>query len=393
MKLNAICPNSVFNLRQQLFFVNSNQFTPIPQNKLVKTSQSSDIVTFCARSGSTIRAILNNSSSLEARVSSLKMFDCKNTRILNLLVSDKYALDYKEILDELLAKVTTYDDVSDMIPALEKIFDRRIFASSKKKLFDIFISSAPNNKKFLSELKKNSENSVTKFIYKEQFEKLADKLPDVDKKTAAQIKKILANYKKNDGGFSQDILDKIQVSRTLSGASIDTEQLMQNYMDAYKYVYSNMNKIPQIKDLKKIHYILSMNIPEHAQYKGMIKGTKEDTYQHVINPKTRESIAIKAVKIEDVPKQMKNFQFWYKNNYNSKDPFLFAAQVYKTLIKIHPFYETNGRTIRLFTEWLLGQKGYKINRYPDNFVLRKNTVEDIRKIIQENSAPINSTVQ
>jgi prophage maintenance system killer protein len=48
-----------------------------------------------------------------------------------------------------------------------------------------------------------------------------------------------------------------------------------------------------------------------------------------------------------------------------------AAYIFQELVRIHPFYNGNGRAIRLFTENFLQNNGYKLKKWPEETLYRK----------------------
>lgn len=62
----------------------------------------------------------------------------------------------------------------------------------------------------------------------------------------------------------------------------------------------------------------------------------------------------------EVPRMMRRFINWYKNNRNKLHPVESATILHHKLVYIHPFFDGNGRTARLLMNLLLMQKGYPL---------------------------------
>lgn len=55
------------------------------------------------------------------------------------------------------------------MPALELLFDKEIFCTTKKRLYRLFIALEPENKKFLDEIGKSAKNPIEKMLFKQEF--------------------------------------------------------------------------------------------------------------------------------------------------------------------------------------------------------------------------------
>lgn len=62
----------------------------------------------------------------------------------------------------------------------------------------------------------------------------------------------------------------------------------------------------------------------------------------------------------DVPKEMKKLVYWLQKNINKLHPIELAAFAHHKLVYVHPFFDGNGRTARLFMNLILMQKGYPL---------------------------------
>lgn len=67
---------------------------------------------------------------------------------------------------------------------------------------------------------------------------------------------------------------------------------------------------------------------------------------------------------EDVPDEMVSFCQWMETERHNLHPVIFAAELHRRFVYIHPFEDGNGRTARLLMNLALIQKGYEIIAIP-----------------------------
>jgi len=60
----------------------------------------------------------------------------------------------------------------------------------------------------------------------------------------------------------------------------------------------------------------------------------------------------------DISIAMDDFMNWYTTHEKQLHPIELAAQAYRRLISIHPFFEASGRTSRMVMDWILQRNGY-----------------------------------
>lgn len=69
-------------------------------------------------------------------------------------------------------------------------------------------------------------------------------------------------------------------------------------------------------------------------------------------------------KVEDLPAEMQGFFQWAGQNRKKYHPVVFAAQLHKRLVFVHPFIDGNGRIARLLMNTALIQEGYLLAIIP-----------------------------
>jgi len=157
---------------------------------------------------------------------------------------------------------------------------------------------------------------------------------------------------------------------------------LKNIENAQKYIIENVKQgvCPDKNLMISLHKIITQDLPFDVQdgmehdcsgYSGVIR--KED------NDNQPDS------KRENCNERLDDFMSWLKRNYNKNNIFQLAAQSYKKLLGICPFYDANGRTIRSFIDALLFSKGYRFQEYPANYAeVRSMKTEDLKKLFEEN---------
>ena len=158
---------------------------------------------------------------------------------------------------------------------------------------------------------------------------------------------------------------------------------LRNIQNAQEYIIENVKQgVCPDKDLMiSLHKIIAQDLPFDAQdgrkydcssYSGIIRKLENDETQT-------------GSKNADCNERLDDFMSWLKRNYKKDDIFQLAAQAYKKLLGICPFYDANGRTIRSFIDALLYSKGYRFKGYPANYAeVRSMKTEDLKKLFEEN---------
>lgn len=190
---------------------------------------------------------------------------------------------------------------------------------------------------------------------------------------------------------ASEIMDKYGLIHPKTGGLSRTtcnplfgETAAKNIEEAKKFIniVTRKGKCPDKQFMIALHKILTQNLSyindegkafSSPEYSGIIRGSSLD--------KISES------NTKEVEKKLDNFFKWLENNYNDEnhETFTLAAQAYKKLLGIIPFYDANGRTLRSFIDALLLSKGYKFKEYPNNYAeVRCLKTEEIAKLIKDN---------
>ena len=89
---------------------------------------------------------------------------------------------------------------------------------------------------------------------------------------------------------------------------------------------------------------------------------------------------------DDVPRELIKLDKYIKDNYDTMDTFELAAYIFAETVRIHPFYDSNGRISRLFTEQFLLSKGFRLMKWPEETLYRKVcTQKQMADALRENA--------
>ena len=162
-------------------------------------------------------------------------------------------------------------------------------------------------------------------------------------------------------------------------------------INAYNYIKNSSP--PHINDLCEINKIVLENIPHLEKFKGVVRNSetkKEFKHQFGITEDKASTTTRKYIDCKYVETELNKIQkLIEETNFNETNPFEFAADLFFKLINIHPFYDGNGRTIRLFIEKMLLNKGYQLTKWPKNSLYMKlNSKIDFAKILEESSVKL-----
>jgi Fic family protein len=136
----------------------------------------------------------------------------------------------------------------------------------------------------------------------------------------------------------------------LAGRERD-EKEVKNYYLALEYVDSNYTKPLTEKILQTIHGLVLF---------GKKKPTEYRDGQNVIKDGLSGAIVYMPPEASDVPQMMKNLIEWINEKLEEgKIPVpIIAALAHYQFATIHPYYDGNGRTARLLTNYILHHGGY-----------------------------------
>ncbi|MDP3921239.1 MAG: Fic family protein [Candidatus Omnitrophota bacterium] len=161
------------------------------------------------------------------------------------------------------------------------------------------------------------------------------------------------------------ILGRIGLSRSLQTAS--DPAVIENYERAFAYFQEGAKARPNptLDDLIALHkFIMEGLVPGwvdtgkyDVDWAGLVRG-RDPRVDLELPPKF-------DVRSRDTMAALENFFAWFEANYDNEDGIAFAVEAYTRLVTIHPFYDANGRAMRLFLDWILYGKGYFMAEYPE----------------------------
>lgn len=340
----------------------------------------------------TIERALNYKLTEKERINAIRNLDISNFNEMlpvfeKILEAPHQAkVEMPEILNAVFDKLPEYNEnIAAIIPSLEVLFKKEIFYPTKKRLYNFFITNEPENKIFLKELSKSSVNPMEKSLYRDEFKKLYDNSDNLPSKG------IISNIYLNSISGNQlpkELIDKLWISRTCTNSGKKQAIAINNAIQAYNYIETIKDQKPSIKTLINLHRIVLKNVPEEAHIAGQLRtpGTnhilkqifkiKKD-FKNTINPYSNS---------ETVISDLRKLKKYINDNYDKKDPFILATDIFKELIRIHPFLNGNGRASRLFTEHFLLSKGYKLTKWPEEFLYRNlYTTQQLAECLKNNS--------
>jgi len=137
---------------------------------------------------------------------------------------------------------------------------------------------------------------------------------------------------------------------TISGKSMREHLEAINHQEAIRFIKDLLQKNNSFneRDLLSIHNLILRGInPEGA---GRYRKTQ-------ITNDTNHTISSDPLLIT---KEIEECFFWYEINKNRLHPIILAAEMHIRFLKIHPFIDGNGKTLRLIMNLILLQKGYLI---------------------------------
>ena len=330
-----------------------------------------------------IQTAVNYRNSIKERISAIKKLDTFDFNLLKpvfeqiLEAPHQPKVEFPEIIDALLDKLKDYDDIKLLLPALTKLFDKEIFYTTKKRLYNIFIKVEPENEKFKEEISKSARNPLEKVLYKKELMLL--NIPECQ----------------TSSGFpdlSEDLINKICISRTCSNSSKAQKISLNNMIEAYKYIESAKNRKPGIQDLIELHKTVLKNTPGEEHITGRLRTPETDEIVRQIFhiKQTGKKPACDYSNSEDVVKDLEKLEQYLNANYDTMDTFDLAANLFSEIIRIHPFVNGNGRATRLFVEQSLLNKGYRLEKWPEEALYRKiYTTEQLSCHLKQNSTKIN----
>ena len=335
----------------------------------------------------TITAALNYKNSEQERIKEISRLDAANFEEIKpvfekiLEAPHQPKVEFPEIINAVLDKVFEYgSDAKSLVPALELLFDKEIFCTTKKRLYRLFIALEPENKKFLDEIGKSAKNPIEKMLFKQEF-------TDLYKKSGKHSQEI---YKDAVSGVTipQELADKLWISRTCTNTGSMQEISIKNMIKAYNYIESVKNRKPEVADLVKLHKIVLADTPEQELIGGRLRTPETDELVRQIFHITKDpnSVVNDYSASKDVVEDLKKLDEYINKNYDTMDCFTNAANIFSEVIRIHPFLNGNGRAARLFTEEFLLSKGYRLDKWPEEILYRKiYSADELAEYIRRSS--------
>lgn len=335
----------------------------------------------------TITAALNYKNSEQERIKEISRLDAANFEEIKpvfekiLEAPHQPKVEFPEIINAVLDKVFEYgSDAKSLVPALELLFDKEIFCTTKKRLYRLFIALEPENKKFLDEIGKSAKNPIEKMLFKQEF-------TDLYKKSGKHSQEI---YKDAVSGATipQELADKLWISRTCTNTGSMQEISIKNMIKAYNYIESVKNRKPEVADLVKLHKIVLADTPEQELIGGRLRTPETDELVRQIFHITKDpkSVVNDYSASKDVVEDLKKLDEYINKNYDTMDCFTNAANIFSEVIRIHPFLNGNGRAARLFTEEFLLSKGYRLDKWPEEILYRKiYSADELAEYIRRSS--------
>lgn len=335
----------------------------------------------------TITAALNYKNSEQERIKEISRVDAANFEEIKpvfekiLEAPHQPKVEFPEIINAVLDKVFEYgSDAKSLVPALELLFDKEIFCTTKKRLYRLFIALEPENKKFLDEIGKSAKNPIEKMLFKQEF-------TDLYKKSGKHSQEI---YKDAVSGATipQELADKLWISRTCTNTGSMQEISIKNMIKAYNYIESVKNRKPEVADLVKLHKIVLADTLEQELIGGRLRTPETDELVRQIFHVTKDpkSVVNDYSASKDVVEDLKKLDEYINKNYDTMDCFTHAANIFSEVIRIHPFLNGNGRAARLFTEEFLLSKGYRLDKWPEEILYRKiYSADELAEYIRRSS--------
>lgn len=335
----------------------------------------------------TITAALNYKNSEQERIKEISRLDAANFEEIKpvfekiLEAPHQPKVEFPEIINAVLDKVFEYgSDAKSLVPALELLFDKEIFCTTKKRLYRLFIALEPENKKFLDEIGKSAKNPIEKMLFRQEF-------TDLYKKSGKHSQEI---YKDAVSGATipQELADKLWISRTCTNTGSMQEISIKNMIKAYNYIESVKNRKPEVADLVKLHKIVLADTPGQELIGGRLRTPETDELVRQIFHVTKDpkSVVNDYSASKDVVEDLKKLDEYINKNYDTMDCFTHAANIFSEVIRIHPFLNGNGRAARLFTEEFLLSKGYRLDKWPEEILYRKiYSADELAEYIRRSS--------
>lgn len=282
-------------------------------------------------------------------------------------------VEIPEILNPTLDKISEYSsEASALVPNLEVLFDKEIFCTTKKKLYNLFLSIQPENERFLAEILKSYENTMERGFFSDEIGELNKKSKKFSKENQEKIKKVFDN-KNESVDIDPKLANKLWMSRTCMTAGPQQMASIKNMEKAYEYINSIKLNKPKISNLIDLHKITLENVKGQEFIAGRLRTPDTDELiKQIFNiKKDVKNTVCDYSASKDVVSDLNKLEKYIEDNFNKMDTFDLAAEIFSETIRIHPFLNGNGRATRLFVEQFLLSKGYVLDKWPEEALYRK----------------------
>ncbi|KKP67892.1 MAG: Filamentation induced by cAMP protein Fic [Candidatus Roizmanbacteria bacterium GW2011_GWA2_35_19] len=144
----------------------------------------------------------------------------------------------------------------------------------------------------------------------------------------------------------------IQEGLTIKGKSLKDHLEAKDHFEALNYLYELVEKDKR----QTLSEVLIRSIQSLVVRETEKENVGQYRYGNVIITGANHTPP-NAIQI---PRLMRNFILWVKDNQKKIHPIELAAMIHHRLVYIHPFFDGNGRTARLIMNLFLIQKGYPL---------------------------------
>lgn len=183
-----------------------------------------------------------------------------------------------------------------------------------------------------------------------------------------------------------------RINKKLTPSDLVKEKLPGTYRDLSIIIAKNANT-PSFTYFKEVINFLKDNDPKYVKtYEGIIRKLNEGNAIDKIMSGLSDSEKSFIVKYysfinnhNEIPSLMKNFTVELSEKFKNKDKsFEIAAWAHMRIIEIHSFFDGNGRTARLFMNWILSKRGIDPLKLSKN----KKYTEIVREAIEKKDPAI-----
>lgn len=151
-----------------------------------------------------------------------------------------------------------------------------------------------------------------------------------------------------------EVKDIIIKNKKIVSKSRDEREIKGYYL-ALNYIEDNIDKPITEEFIKNIHALVE------GGGRSRVEPTQYRDGQNVIRDSGSGRIVYMPPEAKDVPMLMKDFVNYINFNMDKIQAQILAAIVHYQFVTIHPYYDGNGRTARLLTNFILYKKKYDLN--------------------------------